>query len=367
MHDIGKVVIDMRPGDKNPRNSEGAFIDLKDGRIMFVYSRFSGDKPDDDAAADLAVRYSSDRGETWSGEKIIITREEERALNIMSVSLLRMQDGDIGLFYAIRREANDTRLYLRRSADEGETWPQPELCVPPPGYYVVNNDRVVRLSDGRLIVPSAFHRNGYDSLHRNPVVRFDSRGEVIFFISDDDGKTWREGDCKTALPSNMHSRAGLQEPGLVELTNGVLWSWSRTDMYCQYEMFSFDRGETWTPAQPSVFTSPCSPLSMKRIPETGQLLAVWNPVPNYNGRRQSNPAGKWYTDRTPLVLSLSSDDGRTWGELKAIEQDADYGYCYTAIHFIDDAVLLGYCAGGPVDNCILSKLRIKKIKYSEIY
>ena len=58
------------------------------------------------------------------------------------------------------------------------------------GYYVVNNDRVVKLSDGRIIVPSAFHRNGYSTGRTNPYVDL-TTGVVIFFISDDDGNTWR--------------------------------------------------------------------------------------------------------------------------------------------------------------------------------
>jgi sialidase-1 len=361
---IGKVVLDLPPVEGNPRNSEGAFITLRDGTIMFIYSKFSGDKFNDDATADLSAIFSYDNGDTWKDEKTIIYNKEHMAINIMSVSLLRMNDGDIGLFYGVRKEENDARLHLRRSSDEGKTWSSPLLCMPPEGYYVVNNDRIVRLSNGRLIVPSAYHRNGYSSA-RKSVVNFDSRGEVIFFISDDDGLTWREGPSKNLLPFNKYSRSGLQEPGLIQLQNGVLWSWARTDVCYQYEMFSFDKGETWTAPQPSRFTSPCSPMSVKKIPECGNLLAVWNPIPNYNGRAEhSNKV--WNGGRTPLVCAISEDDGNTWGNYKMIEDGQDHGYCYTAIHFVEDSVLLAYCAGGPSDGSCLSKLRIKKISLNEI-
>lgn len=362
---IGYATLELRPGNGNPRNSEGAFINLSDGRIMFIYSRFTGNSFHDDAHANLAARYSSDSGETWTDEEIIVTREEDNALNIMSVSLLRMKNNDIGLFYAVRKGANDIRLYLRRSADEGRTWSASKLCIPPEGYYVINNDRVVRLSDGRIIIPCAFHRNGYSSERREKGIRFDSRGEAFFFVSDDDGDTWSESSGKCVFPFNNYSKSGLQEPGLIELNNGVLWAWARTDMCYQYEMFSFDRGESWTTPQPSRFTSPCSPLSMKRIPGTsGMLLAVWNPIPEYNGRRQMDTGG-WNGGRTPLVAAISKDDGRTWGSLNIIEDEPDHGYCYTAIHFKDNHVLLAYCAGGPEDSCCLSKLRIKKIPLAE--
>jgi len=35
-------VLDLDPGPDNPRNSEGAFVTLKSGRILFVYTRFYG-------------------------------------------------------------------------------------------------------------------------------------------------------------------------------------------------------------------------------------------------------------------------------------------------------------------------------------
>ncbi|NLC68305.1 MAG: exo-alpha-sialidase [Clostridiaceae bacterium] len=365
MAEVGKIVLELPPRENNPRNSEGAFIILRDNSVMFVYSRFTGDKSHDDASANLAVRYSFDKGETWTDEEIIFTRDEYNAKNIMSVSLMRMNNGDIGLYYGIRKDTNDARKYLRRSGDEGKTWSQPIPCIPPVGYYVVNNDRVVKLSDGRIIVPSAFHRNGYSTGRTDPYVRFDNRGVVIFFISDDDGNTWREGNCKCVMPFNNHSNSGLQEPGLIELKNGVLWAWARTDMCFQYEMFSFDRGETWTTAQPSRFTSPCSPLSMKRIPWNGDLVAVWNPVPNYNGRKQRSDKA-WHGGRTPLVIAVSKDDGKTWSEYKVVENDPDSGYCYTAIHFLVDSLLLAYCAGGPEDGSCLARLRVRKIMSEEL-
>ena len=38
----GRIVLDIEPTQRNPRNSEGAFITLDDGRILFAWSRFTG-------------------------------------------------------------------------------------------------------------------------------------------------------------------------------------------------------------------------------------------------------------------------------------------------------------------------------------
>src|SRR5256885_2346681 len=55
----------LAPGPGNPRNSEGDFIRLKSGRLLFVYTHFTGGSGDA-ASAFLASRFSDDAGKTWS-------------------------------------------------------------------------------------------------------------------------------------------------------------------------------------------------------------------------------------------------------------------------------------------------------------
>ena len=47
----------LPPGPGNPRNSEGDFIELKDGRVLFVYTHFTGGRSELDAclALDLHI------------------------------------------------------------------------------------------------------------------------------------------------------------------------------------------------------------------------------------------------------------------------------------------------------------------------
>ena len=351
-------ILDLPPRAGNPRNSEGAFADLRDGKILFVYSHFLGDSGSDHAKARLAARVSADGGATWSDDAFIATPREEEAMNVMSVSLLRLGNGDLGLFYLLRFSWHEMRMWLRRSADDGRTWGEPVNCLPSGGYYVVNNDRVVRLKSGRLVIPAARHPSRAD---RNEASAVDWRAVATFFLSDDDGRTWRESADYGTLPV-VHTKSGLQEPGLVELPDGRLWAWARTDLGRQYEMFSADRGETWTLPAPSRFTSPNSPLSMKRLPGSEKLLAVWNPAPGYETRSLRRPGG----DRTPLVIATGVDSHGKWSAAQVIEGPAEptAGYCYTAIHFTADAVLLAYCAGGEADQNRLARLRIRKIPLS---
>jgi len=70
------------------------------------------------------------------------------------------------------------------------------------------------------------------------------------------------------------------------------------------------------------------------------LLVVWN---DHDGqpesyRRRQSPV------RTPLAIAISRDGGATWVNHRLIESQSGHGYCYTAVAFADDRVLLGYCA-----------------------
>jgi hypothetical protein len=351
----GRSVLELPPRAGNPRNSEGAFATLRDGRILFVYSHFLGESFSDHAKARLAARTSADGGLTWSGDTFIPIPREEEAMNVMSVSLLRLGNGDLGLFYLLRFSWHEMRMWLRRSADDGATWGEPVSCMPAGGYYVVNNDRIVRLKSDRLVIPAARHPARAD---RNEASAVDWRAITTFLLSDDDGRTWRESAGYVQLPV-VHTRSGLQEPGVVELPDGRLWAWARTDLGRQYEMFSSDRGDTWTVPAPSRFTSPNSPLSLKPVPGSGRLLAVWNPAPAYETRPLVAPGG----DRTPLVLAMGAGPTGRWSAARVIEgpDEPTAGYCYTAIHFTADAVLLAYCAGGAEDKNRLNRLRIRRI------
>lgn len=358
---LGRIICDLPPAQGNPRNSEGAFLTLKNGEIVFIYSAFRGESGADHAVADLRLLRSVDGGHSFADEGVILTCEADQGVNMMSVSLLEMGNGDIGLFYLLRTTYTEMQMYLRRSSDGGHTWGDRVCCIPRAGYHVVNNDRVVRLSDGRILIPAAFHRAS-PAPDGNFIL--DSRGEIVWFCSDDDGLSFRELPGKSAIPSFTHCLSGLQEPGVVELAPNCLWGWARTDLGRQYEMFSLDNGESWTLPQPSMFTSPCSPLSMKRLPDT-RLCAVWNPIPGYNGKEES-PGGVWTGGRSPFVLAVSKDNGRSFSSPMIVEEDPGSGFCYCAIHPVLDGVLLAYCAGGQEDGSCLHRLRIRFLLWKEI-
>ena len=105
---------------------------------------------------------------------------------------------------------------------------------------------------------------------------------------------------------------------------------------CQYLAYSQDGGDTWSAPVASDIKSPVSPASIKRLPSTGDLLLVWNDHANIPATLSSR--------RVPLSTAISKDDGKSWQHSKVLEGNPQGWYCYIAIHPMDDAVLLGYCA-----------------------
>ncbi len=349
----------LSPDSTYPRHSEGAFLRLADGGILFAYSRFHGGW-NDDAASDLVGMVSMDEGDTWGEPRVLVAATEHNAHNVMSVSLMRMANGDAGLFYLVKPNAWTYQTWLARSVDDGRTFPNRTMCThhQGDGVYVMNNDRAVRLNSGRIVLPLAYHR----------VIRlpedgryYDMRAVACFLYSDDDGVTFTESPDTLSL-SAPRTRTGLQEPGVTELENGALWAYMRTDLGCQYESFSIDGGLHWTQAQPSRFTAPCSPLLIKRAPGTGHLIAIYNPVPNYVGRDAPRQTG----GRTPLAISVSRDQGATWQDM-LLENDPNRGYCYPAMFFTNDgAMLVSYCSAGEGQPFCLTETTISKVSLSEL-
>ncbi|MCS6953177.1 MAG: sialidase family protein [Bryobacterales bacterium] len=344
-----EVVLELPPGPGNPRNSEGDFIRLRDGRLLFAYSRFGGDGGDD-APATIEVRSSSDGGRSWTSKDETLVAGEG-AQNVMSVSFVRLADGRIGLFYIRKNSRFDCQVLARFSTDEARTWSRPVLATPDAGYFVLNNDRVVQLSSGRIVVPVARHSSGAD---------FTFRGVATCYLSDDGGRSWRRSRSVLECPDES-SRAGLQEPGVVELNDGRLMMFMRTDLGSHYLSYSNDGGESWTAAQPSSLVSPLSPASIERIPKTGHLLAVWN------DHSQATEEARNKQQRTPLTVAISEDEGRTWIRRWNIENSPEGTYCYTAIEMVDDHVLLAYTAADQVSKLRAFRVRMVRIPIAVLY
>ncbi len=350
-----KLVLDITPTKENGRNSEGSFIRIPDGGILFAYSRYNSSDSQDHAGCDIAAIYSYDEGDNWSEPVIIVNASFYGVSNIMSTSLIYQQDGKIGLYYIIKENDGTTSVGRAISAD-GKSF-TPERCIMncQKNYYVFNNDRLIRLRDGRLAYPAAFH--GFP--------KPENHGITTCFFSDDDGKNFYCSHIRLTLPSLKVRDMGMQEPGIYEHKDGTVRIWARTSAGGQYESYSRDNFESCTAPAPSIFTSPCSPMELAENKKTGVLYAAYNPVPGYH--RYSKDYGNVSMGRTPFVIRKSEDDGKTWSKFVVIEDDKERGYCYPAMFFTeDDSMLIAYCRGNAEDGICLARLGMMKINLKEL-
>lgn len=299
-----------------PRNTEGSIVRLSDGTLLLAWSRFYGGIGDA-SSAEIAACFSRDGGRTW--ERPFVLQANAGRQNVMSVSQLRLASGRIGFFYLVKNGDDDLQVWARYSSDEAKTWTDPVRVSASSGYHVMNNDRVVQLSSGRIICPVSFTT---DCRKKNLYVSF-------CLYSDDEGGTWRRSSPDITAPAR-----GAMEPGVVELADGKLMMIIRTQQGRIFQSFSQDKGATWSEAAPSDVVAPEAPASIKRIPGTDRLLLIWNN--NYE------PGASHCGARTPLTAVVSDDSGRTWCCAKNIEDDPLTEYAYTSIGFDSGSALLTY-------------------------
>lgn len=330
---IGRQVAFLETDDVFVRKGEGAFLELKDGSIIHAYTQYYGGDVNDHGTAHIAYVRSTDQGETWNYEGVLLEKSED-AINIMSVSLLRLPSDEILIFYMKKFAQNgfvNCLPYVRSSFDECKTWGPERCCVDPEeGYYILNNDRVLRLQSGRLLIAIAKH---------TPLRKL--YGEMTHFLaSDDDGKTWRDLGIEKRMPfENVH---GFEEPGMYQHEDGKIWAYTRTDIGCQFVFESLDDGNTWsTPTPSTFFTGARSPMLAKKV--CGKYtVAIFNPISLYTSRNLGGIRG-----RAPYVMAVSTDDaakkdGRSFSRLFFLEDDMDNDYCYPAIYDGGDYFLVAY-------------------------
>ena len=363
---IGHEVLFLNAKKGNARNGEGDFYRLDDGRIMFAFTEYIGDDGDDHAHAQISAVFSDDEGDSWYGRRTLFPMDEG-SMNNMCVSFLKMENGEIGLFYGQKyRDAENNicmRVRLRRSSDNAVTWTEPINCTSDGYYFVFENARVIRHSSGRIIIPVNCH-NINDSAKAG-------EGVTWYFYSDDDGSTFYDSGHRIRNPFDDGAAYGLQETGVIEMENGRLFSFSRTGFATQFESFSDDVGKTWsTPAPSLLFTSPASPMHVRHL-SNGKTVAVWNPIPKFPGRRSEKGIEEW-SRRTPLIAFACQGKGEEfwtdrskWNMAYLLEDDDKNAYCYSAVFGGEDYFLCAYYHSNNTKSC-LNSCKITKVYYSEM-
>ena len=95
----------------------------------------------------------------------------------------------------------------------------------------------------------------------------------------------------------------------------------------------------------------------------GRILLVYTHFTGGGADHSAAHRGK----RTPYNVAVSRDEGRTWQHVKTLEDDPDGWYCYTAVEFVGDHVLLAHCAGNRKTTGGLATTQITRFPLEWLY
>jgi sialidase-1 len=296
---------------------------LKDGRLLLVYTRM------DPADGSIASRYSVDKGRTWGDESILVPPPKPKAKDYYChPTLIRLANSDILLSYIYSAGAQYPSQplyghnYYRRSTDDAKTWGDQLILTPYPGYNLMHNDKLVQLKSGRIVAPITYQVKDTGNDHLGYA--------AYTWYSDDNGYSWR----RSKNDINMMP-IEADEPHVVELKDGRVMMLMRNYSHRVGRGYSTDGGESWSKGE-LVKELPlppyeASPLNVKRIPSTGDLLLL---------RCTGGPAAQ-PKRRTPFVSVISKDDGKTWVNERVILGDPQDDYGYPCLEFVDDMAIIG--------------------------
>ncbi|MFN0121584.1 MAG: sialidase family protein [Blastocatellia bacterium] len=329
-----------------PKNGEGSTIKLKDGALLHLVSRHQRDAKESNSdlwPSVIAQTVSRDGGVTWSKPEVLFRSTTGR--NAMQPSLVRLPNGALGVSYSqIDSEARANKVF-RISTDEGRSWSEPRFISPTDGYWTSAHDRLTVLSTGRVIHP----------LHVKVSVKPRKMVARIAY-SDDNGQTWRIAPQTLAveevLPAFKEKFPGsyisvFAELTIVERADKSLLMYGRTLAGRQWQCVSTDGGATWTQPAPSPLISAAAPARLHRIPNSNDLLVVWNSCcldPQANGL---------LGQRLTLSSAISTDGGQTWRwqrEIESITPGPENRVEYPAITIEDGKVYLSYRAMAAQDG-----------------
>ena len=306
--------------------SYGNIIALRDGRLMWCWANGYQKPPE------MAANYSDDGGRTWSDAKPLRYQNGEHVSGALNGNLVRLPSGTLGLAYnheIIKNRPPGLFGSLDRAAfivsrDEGETWSDPVPIHPPDRSVMLTNDRAVVLSTGRIIIPvysgigPRFYTPDPKNITRHGETFRNGHSYVMWYAycyySDDQGLTWRrsENEVYAMIDRGTVASDGMEEPSIVELKDGRLMMFARTRMGCVWRSYSEDGGNIWYEAEPvRELVSVPSSILLKRIPDTGDLLVIWNQVSAWE-----TMTGLY---RHRLSCAISKDEGQTWGHFKNLE------------------------------------------------
>lgn len=274
-------------------------LPLKNGDVIAAW--FGGSREGKD---DVDIFVAKRKNGVWSQPQRI---SADRNVPHWNPVLFELDDGRTVLYFKVGKEINLVwKTYFVISENGGESWSEPRELVAGDtsgGRGPVKN-KPIYLADGTLIAPAS---------HEPP----NGVWKSFCDISKDNGLTW---EMSQYVPAGEDEEAvPLIQPTLWQDDEGLVHMLMRSAKGKIFKSDSSDNGKTWCEAYDTDLPNPNSGIDCVR--DGGKIYLV------------SNPKGGNWGDRTPLTLSASEDNGKTWKTLLTLEEaevgreeEAEYSY-----------------------------------------
>ena len=286
-------------------------IRLSNGDILSAWFAGSWEK-----GPDVAIWMSRRTKDGWQKPWIVA---DTRGIALWNPVLFQRQDGRIFLFYKEGATIPNWRTLVKISDDEGKTWTDSRELVEGDqigGRGPVKN-KCITLSDGTILAPASLEGETWDA---------------FVDISTDGGDSWNMSQLVPLRRADYHVvdrlpdrrlcyGKGVIQPTLWESAPGKVHMLLRSTSSAIFRSDSEDGGKTWCTAYQSGLPNNNSGIDLVKL-HNGNLVLAYNPtgnLPNY-----------YKGPRTPLVLSLSTDNGESWQQILTLENEPG-GYAYPAI------------------------------------
>lgn len=211
--------------------------------------------------------------------------------------LTKQLNGELLLFYRIGFDPRHTISFVKRSCDGGLSWSDAEIL--PAGIIGPTKSKPIFDNEGNMICGSSVEAGA-------PEDEFKATACWIEIFS-------KEGRWSKHGPIEIPGRQfGCIEPVLFWGNDGALhmlcrdrsnriglegWIWTAE---------SFDRGKTWSELKKSILPNPDSGIDVLSYGD-GEILLIYN---------------NSHTNRYPLTLALSKDNGNSWILLFDVEGES---------------------------------------------
>ncbi|MDD9269185.1 exo-alpha-sialidase [Paenibacillus sp. GCM10023248] len=297
----------FHPNDNHAAN----LLELDNGDLLCVWFSGSGEGNPD---TNIVMSRLAAGSQQWS-EPIQLSADPERSEQ--NPVLFQAPDGKLWLLHTSNEPHNQktSRIVYRLSEDRGETWGETTTLADGLGIFLRHPPVV--LNNGDWLLPAYYCKlEGHYS---------------VVLISSDEGRTWTEYE----VPGSTHR----VQMNVVQLDDGTLYAMFRSRQADRIYTSVSQDGKNWTVPVKSELPNNNSSTQLVKL-HNGNLAVI------YNNSTMERDQFRWVQRkgefrkkplRTPLTLSISEDNGKTWPYFRNVQmadleyKESEIGYSYPSI------------------------------------